>query len=332
MTSPGSYPRRDLLLHSAGALGLAALGGVAVTGPVANAADPSTKTIVTAATRPADEPFGYCLNTSTIREKKIGIVAELEIAAKVGYSAVEPWMRQLEEYVAGGGSLKDLGKRIRDLGLTIESAIGFAQWIVDDDAARAAGLETAKRDMGMLAEIGGKRLAAPPVGAQKITGMNLFTIAERYRKLLELGDSMGVVPELEVWGHSQTLGRLGEAVFVAVEAGHPQSCLLPDIYHIFKGGSDFAGLKLLSGQAIHVFHVNDYPATPARAEQKDADRVYPGDGIAPLKQIFRTLQDNGFRGYLSLELFNPTYWQQDPELVAKTGLEKTKAAVRSAFA
>lgn len=157
-------------------------------------------------------------------------------------------------------------------------------------------------------------------------------VAERYRKLLELGDEMGVVPEVEVWGHSQTLGHLGEAVFVAVESGHPKACLLPDVYHIFKGGSDFAGLKLLSGSAIHVFHVNDYPAQPVRAEQTDAHRVYPGDGVAPLSQIFRDLHASGFNGYLSLELFNRDYWQQDPEVVAKTGLEKTRAAVRKAFA
>jgi 2-keto-myo-inositol isomerase len=329
MTSEASFPRRDLLLQSAGALGLAAAGGLAMAADVATA---NTAPAPAATTRPADEPFGYCFNTSTIMEQKIGIVAELELAAKVGYHAVEPWMRELEAYVKDGGSLKDLGKRIRDLGLTIESAIGFAQWIVDDDAARAAGLEAAKHDMGMLAEIGGKRIAAPPVGAQKISGMNLFTIAERYRKLLELGDSMGVVPELEVWGHSQTLGRLGESVCVAVEASHPQSCLLPDVYHLFKGGSEFAGLKLLSGQAIHVFHVNDYPGAPARVEQTDAHRVYPGDGVAPLKEIFRTLHANGFRGYLSLELFNRDYWKQDPELVAATGLKKTREAVRSAFA
>ncbi|MGC3969458.1 MAG: sugar phosphate isomerase/epimerase family protein [Pirellulales bacterium] len=318
-----ALPRRELLMQSAGMLGTAAL--AAAVGPAVSRAADDAK-------RPADEPFGYCLNTSTIREQKLGIVAELELAAKVGYHAVEPWMRQLAEYVQAGGTLKDLGKRIADLGLTIESAIGFAPWIVDDDSARAAGLEEAKRDMAVLAEIGGKRLAAPPVGAQKLTGMNLFTIAERYRKLLELGDQMGVVPQVEVWGHSQTLGRLGEAVFVAVEAGHPQACLLPDVYHIFKGGSDFAGLKLLSGSAIHVFHVNDYPAEPGRAEQTDAHRVYPGDGAAPLKQIFQDLYASGFRGYLSLELFNRDYWKQDPAVVAKTGLGKTRAAVRTAFA
>lgn len=291
---------------------------------------PSAKTAGTS--RPADEPFGYCLNTSTIREQKLGIVAELELASAAGYHAVEPWIRQLDEYVQAGHSLKDLGKRIADLGLTVESAIGFAQWIVDDDATRALGLEEAKRNMDMLAQIGGKRLAAPPAGAQKISGMNLFTIAERYRKLLEVGDATGVVPQVEVWGHSQTLGRLGESTFVAIESGHPKACILPDVYHIFKGGSDFHGLKLLSGTAVHVFHVNDYPAMPTRAEQTDAHRVYPGDGVAPLGQIFRDLKANGFSGYLSLELFNRDYWQQPADVVVRTGLAKTRAAVKAAFA
>lgn len=285
-----------------------------------------------ASNRPADEPFGYCLNTSTIREQKIGIVAELELAAKTGYHAVEPWIRELDDYVKAGNSLKDLGKRVADLGITIESAIGFPEWIVDDDVRRKAGLEEAKRNMAMLVEIGGKRIAAPPVGAQKITGMNLFTVADRYRALLEVGDQMGVVPEVEVWGHSQTLGRLGEAVFVAVESGHPQACILPDVYHIFKGGSDFHGLKMINGAKIPCFHINDYPASPAREEQTDADRVYPGDGVAPLKQIYTDLYAAGFRGYFSLELFNRTYWQQPADVVVRTGLEKMRASVRAAFA
>ena len=40
---------------------------------------------------------------------------------------------------------------------------------------------------------------------------------------------------------------------------------------------------------------------------------------------------NGFAGALSLELFNPGYWEQDAEQVVKTGLAKTKEAVAKAF-
>ena len=95
--------------------------------------------------------------------------------------------------------------------------------------------------------------------------------------------------------------------------------------------SDFNGLKQISAQAINVFHLNDYPAEPPRQTITDRDRVYPGDGIAPLTQIIRDLQANGSRAALSLELFNPTYWQQDPLTVAKTGMAKMKAAVSKAL-
>jgi len=140
-----------------------------------------------------------------------------------------------------------------------------------------------------------------------------------------------VVPQIEVWGSSKNLHRLGQSMFVVIESGHPKACLLPDVYHIYKGGSDFNGLKLLSPRAIQVFHLNDYPAEPPRETIGDRDRVFPGDGIAPLTQILRDLHTNGSRAVLSLELFNPTYWKQDPLTVAKTGLAKMKAAVNQAL-
>ena len=83
---------------------------------------------------------------------------------------------------------------------------------------------------------------------------------------------------------------------------------------------------MLNGGQIHVFHVNDYPDI-AREKIKDSDRVYPGDGVAPIKSIVETLNEIGFQGALSLELFNPKYWKLEPAEVAKVGLEKMKKAV-----
>ncbi|MEP3480974.1 MAG: sugar phosphate isomerase/epimerase family protein [Fuerstiella sp.] len=272
--------------------------------------------------------FRYCLNTSTIRGQTEDIVQQIEIASTAGYDAIEPWIRHIEKYVQDGGSLADLKKRIDDAGLTVESAIGFAKWIVDDEAERQAGLETAKRDMNMLANIGGKRIAAPPIGAHRNSDqLDPFVMAERYGELLKVGDITGVVPQLEVWGFSDNLSRLGESVMVCVESGHPKACLLPDVYHIFKGGSPFTGLDLLADDAVHVFHMNDYPATPVREKMNDSDRVYPGDGVAPLAEILNMISSPNRSMVLSLELFNKEYWKQDADVVAKTGLEKMKAAV-----
>jgi sugar phosphate isomerase/epimerase len=275
--------------------------------------------------------FRFCLNTSTIRGQKLPIEEEVELAAKVGYHAIEPWLRELTEYVERGGKLSDLKKRIADAGLTVESAIGFANWIVDDDQQRKQGLEAARRDMDLLAQIGGKRIAAPPVGATKQTDLNLFSAAKRYAELLKVGAEIGVVPQLEVWGFSSSLSRLGEVAFVAIESGHDDACILPAVYHIYKGGSDFAGLNLLAGKSIQVFHMNDYPADPPRERINDDARVWPGDGVAPLDEILRGLVANGFQGHLSLELFNREYWQLPAQETAATGLRKMKHAVESAF-
>jgi 2-keto-myo-inositol isomerase len=306
--------RRELLGGATAALGVALVGAL----PAAAANDKT-------------EPFMYMLNTSTIQGQKLSLIEEIEIASRCGYQAIEPWIRELDQYLKDGGNLKDLGKRIADAGLTVESSIGFAEWIVDDDARRKKGLEQAKRDMEMVRQIGGKRLAAPPAGATDRTDMSLLKIAERYAELFDAGAKIGVTPMVEVWGFSKTLNRLGEALMVAVESGRSGACVLADIYHLYKGGSGFTGLRLVSAAALPVIHVNDYPAAPPRAEITDAFRVYPGDGVAPLKEVFRDLHTLGFKGYLSLELFNHEYWKHDAILVARTGLEKLKAVVHASL-
>ncbi len=275
-------------------------------------------------------PFRHCLNTGTIRGQKVGLARAVEIAAAAGYTGIEPWVEEIVVYQQGGGSLPDMQKKIADLGLTVESAIGFARWISDDENERREGLEQAKRDMELVKAIGGQRIAAPPAGATDKPGLDLQQAAGRYRALLEAGAQIGVVPQLELWGFSQNLHRLGQVAFVAIESGHPQACVLPDVYHIYKGGSDFAGLRLLSGLAMHAFHVNDYPADPPRATINDSHRVFCGDGVAPLAEILQTIHAAGFRGALSLELFNQDYYRRDPLSVAREGLEKTRAAVTKA--
>ena len=284
-----------------------------------------------AAVPSAGDPFLFCLNTATIRGQNLGLVKEIEVAAQAGYQAIEPWTSSLEDHVKKGGSLKDINKRLRDAGLTMESAIGFPEWIVDDDSKRAAGLERAKYEMDLIAQAGGKRLAAPPAGATGLPLLDLSRAAERYRALLEAGDQIGVVPQLELWGFSKNLHRLGQCAFVALETGHPKACVLTDVFHLYKGGSDFHGMKLLASRALQVMHMNDYPDDPPRDKINDSFRVYPGDGHAPLTDILRVLRETGGQKVLSLEVFNRKYWEQDPLEVAKTGLEKMKAAAQRAL-
>ena len=305
--------RRDLLKTT----------GVATAGLLAASATTQAKPN----RKSGSDPFRYCLNMSTIRGQELSVTEEVDVAGKAGYDAIEPWLGKLNDYKKNGGSLKDLRKRIEDHGLTVESAIGFARWIVDDDAQRAKGLEDARRDMDLLAQLGAKRIAAPPAGARGT--VDPMAAAKRYRALLEIGDEIGVVPQIEMWGGNPSIGRVSTAIYIAIEAGHPSACFLGDVYHTYKGGSDFAGLKMLGPQALQHFHWNDYPADPPLEKIGDQHRVFPGDGIAPIADIVKGFLQVGAMPVLSLELFNRDYWAMDALEAARIGLAKMNGLRRS---
>jgi sugar phosphate isomerase/epimerase len=260
------------------------------------------------------------LNMSTIMGQKLGYIREIEIAAAAGFRSCEIWMPTLEAYLKSGGTLKEARKRADDLGMKIQNAIGFAQWIVDDEKVRAQGLEQMKREMDMLAQLGCPRTAAPPMGATKEPGLDLHRAAERYRVILELGAQMGVKPILEMWGHSKNLSKVSDVLFVAAEAGHPDARLLLDVFHIYKGESSVDALHIVGPDAVEVFHVNDYVKSIAPGQITDGDRIYVGDGEAPIAQILKTLKPE----VISLELFNKELYKQDALTVAKNGLAKMK--------
>jgi 2-keto-myo-inositol isomerase len=270
--------------------------------------------------------FSFCLNTSTIMGQKPGLIGYLDIASKAGYDGVELWIRDIQEYLAAGNSVAGLKKYLGDSGLKFENAIGFAPWMVDDEEKRKAGMAQMEQEMELLAFLGCNRVAAPAAGVT--APLDLFKAGERYKALLDLGRKTGVMPQLEFWGAFPFFHHLGQVLMVAAVANDPDTRILPDVYHLFRGGSGYDGLKMLNGAAIEIFHMNDFVASIPREDQADKDRVYPGDGAAPMKEILTDLKNMGGNKVLSLELFNQDYWKQDALSVAKTGLEKMRDLVQ----
>ena len=78
---------------------------------------------------------------------------------------------------------------------------------------------------------------------------------------------MAVIPQLEVWGFSKTLSKLGETMLVAIESNQPQACVLLDVYHLYKGGSDFTGLRLLERQGNALLSHERLPGRRRRAKR-----------------------------------------------------------------
>lgn len=272
-------------------------------------------------------PFRISMNVSTISAYRLSVPEQIEACAEAGFDGIELWGRDVEAFVAGGGSCDTLRRMLEGSGLALENMISFAPWFADDPQQREEGLRMMRTEMERVARLGGRYIAAPAQGVTTFDRARLPEYADRYRALLEIGAEMQVTPLLELWG-AGVLNQVADTMAVALGAGHPEASVLLDFYHLYRGGNRWDSLKLVNGARLPVFHINDYPATPPRTELKDADRVFPGDGICPFKELLPLLYGTGFRGALSVELFNKSYWEKmDVRSILKTSYEKTAAVI-----
>ena len=268
----------------------------------------------------------FAMNASTLRGYNLTLLDQIKAMALSGFRGYEPWMKDIRAAKADG-TLVDVCRIARDSGVSFVNGIAFGQWVNPDPKIREAGLEETKRDMALLAEIGCHCIAASMFGMQKpgSSELPLESIAERYVKVLDLGKSMGVRPLLEYWGHSVNLFRLEDALEVVRLTGRDDAAVLADVYHTYRGGGEFKTFGRLSANLLPVLHVNDYPVETPREQLKDPDRVWPGDGAAPWEKIFAALDSAGADPWLSIELFNPSYWRTYPADTLRKGYVKLQS-------
>ena len=271
-------------------------------------------------------PWPICLDTATIRPASL--IEKVKIAAEAGYDGIEPWDSELEEFEKNGGNLKELGLEIKKLGLQVPSVIGLWNAIPDTMDLFISSLPETRRRMRMARDIGAEHIQTIP--NQLSENYNQKWVADRFRDIIEIGlKEYNIKPAL-VFVKYFTIKTLGQAVGIAMDANHPMAKVIPDVYHMHISGGGFEGLKMLKGDAIAIFQFNDAPSKPDFKDLSDEHRVYPGDGILPFDSIFNDLKAIGYKGFISLEMYNPKYYKEDLLTVAKTGLKKTLEVLKRA--
>jgi sugar phosphate isomerase/epimerase len=267
--------------------------------------------------------FKYCLNSSTI--KPAPILEKIAIAAEAGYAGIELWHDDIDTWMTIGGALSDVRKALNDTGLAVPTTIHIHGWFQPAGEPHQQAMDEAKRKLEQAAYVGASHaVAGPPHGiADRELG------AQHYHELLELGRSFGVKPAMEYLGFVEDFTNIEDAIEVMEKSGHADASIVLDPFHCFVGGGPFESIGKLKPEQIAMSHFNDAPADPPSSEQRDPDRVMPGDGVCDLKLYCDMLRKIGYDGWLSLELFNRDLWEQDPREVATEGLEKMRAAAEA---
>ena len=245
---------------------------------------------------------------------------KVHIAGTAGYTGIELWHDDIDEFLATGGTLTQLRLELDKCGLEVPTTIYLGGWFDASDADYASVFAECRRRMEQAVQLRAPFIiAGPPAGSA-----DYETGAARYRELLELGSQLGVHPAMEFLGFVEQLNTIEDALEVMSKSGHPQASTVLDPFHIFRGGGSVESIAKLTSVQVAVSHFNDVPSSPDRETQTDSHRVMPGDGVFDLQRYLELLRSIGYHGWLSLELFREDLWLRDPLEVARLGLEKMR--------
>jgi len=145
--------------------------------------------------------------------------------------------------------------------------------------------------------------------------------------LNELGDIAqhhGVGLAFEFLGQTdcsvQTLDLAKEIIEII---DRPNIGVVIDTFHFYVGNSTFEAIDTLDPENLFIFHINDAEDLP-KEQLTDAQRLYPGMGILPIAEIKERFDRIGYNRMVSIEIFRPEYWAQDPFDVARRAKAATE--------
>ncbi len=263
--------------------------------------------------------FEFCLNTSTIRPQTL--MDKIRLVGEAGYAGIELWINDIYEYIGRGGEVRDVEKALEDHGLFVPCMIATRGWGEASEFEYPIQLEDSRRRFELAARLGSPYIVCSPPREPCDVGQ----VTERYRDLLKLGREAGVKPTFEYISFFKTCNSLADAWQVVQDVAEDDATLIVDAFHSWNTNSSLELLKTIPGDRISHYHIDDAaPGIPA-TQQLDPDRVMIGDGVIDLAAEAQVLKDIGYTGRVSLELFNPELWEQDPAEVLKVGLERLEA-------
>jgi 2-keto-myo-inositol isomerase len=250
----------------------------------------------------------------------------MEGYARAGIRAVEPSLVKVREF-AQKESPATARRLLDDLGLAVVSSSNQLG-LPEPGEARSRSLEELKWKVELAQRIGADRLVAPSAGAGPFTADDYKRGVDNLREAAEIAKPFGITLMLEFTRNSRFAGSLPTALKLVREADHSHVRVMLDTYHFWGGISKFEDLELLRNGELHHLHFEDVPSDPPRELQGQPDRVFPGEGIAPLRRIVELLKRKMYARAASLELFNPAIQTMDPYQVAT----KARAAIEPLIA
>ncbi|MGQ9629546.1 MAG: sugar phosphate isomerase/epimerase family protein [bacterium] len=255
-----------------------------------------------------------CLNeattmTSTFEE-------DVKAYGAAGFRGIELWLEKLDKYLKSH-SLEEAKALLDDRGLDVASACAQGDLMLTSGAKRKEVLKEFERKLKICQTLGCPVIITVTDFPSEVKAEDYEKGVGNIREAASIAERYGVSLALELIKGAKFLGSLSTAVEMAEEVNRKNVGVVLDTFHFWAGISKESDLNLLTRKNLLLVHLNDIPKHPPREILQDSDRVLPGQGIMPLKDILARIEKIGYDGYISLELFNRKLWEQSAEMTAK---------------
>jgi 2-keto-myo-inositol isomerase len=294
---------------------------------LASCSSNSKKQLSTQSWQAGRSAWPLCLDTATL-SKNIPLERKVELAAEAGFDAIEPWDGELKKHEQSGKSLKDLNNKIKDLGLFVPSVIGVWGALAPDKQTFEQEIDAHRERLRMISEVGASHAQIIPK-FDRTEPLNHYNAAWSYAEICKIAKEYNLHPGIIFLNFVPGLEKLADAVHIALLSGVEKSQVIPDTFHMFLTKESPKGLGRLNPDMITIFQFADAAKDlkPSNAKGLDKHRVLPGDGQIDLISYLKPLKDIGYKGCISLELYNPEYRKREPKAFLAEAIEKTRSVI-----
>lgn len=263
------------------------------------------------------------LAINTISTQGAGLEETCAAYYAVGFRNVEPfigvaqsWAREYSQ--EGETPNSDETKTLRDLltrtglncvgGIAEGSLSGFGE-----EGNRVAHRDALLHSARLASALGGRVLVTGTDGPPPdFSGDPLDVLAEAGAEIARQLDGVEVTVCIE-FNWSPIVKSLRTACEIArranAKSGTEKIGVLFDPAHYHCTPTKFEQLTDENIALIKHVHVNDMRDIPGELSNCNSDRVLPGEGCLDLKKLFGRLEEGGYDGYFSIEMFNEDLWK-----------------------
>jgi 2-keto-myo-inositol isomerase len=262
---------------------------------------------------------------------KADLATDIAVAGKAGFDFIEIWAAKLIGYLDRGG-LPALRRDLRRAGVTPATLNSVERITFNDPSGHIRMLEDFGRLCRVAEAIGCETILVVPSPRPKgVSNASVERESVRVlRELSRMAKPHSVRLAYEFLGFADcTVNSLAQCAAIVEKVARPNVGLVLDTFHFFAGGSTLASVRDVDPRRIFMVHLNDVERAPRR-KMHDALRLYPGEGIIPLRGILQELRGVGYTGKMSVEIFRPQYWSRSPLQVARQARAASLRLLREA--